>query len=152
MNLWKCGSFYFLQAILHTSPHQPNAWNKLTLSRPHTDTVFETSSKGTPPIRVRRHSQDWVMPFWLKAWTLKVSNVSALYYIYTDTVIDYRYSHLVLVTNLHISRISLVKCLDNRTDQRWVLIKNIFHFCWHITVSMMKTVLRFLWKPEVIKK
>ena len=55
------------------------------------------------------------------------------------------------ITNLHINRIPLIKCPDNWTDQRWLLIKNIFNFCRHIAVSMMETVLRLLQKSEVIK-
>ena len=54
-------------------------------------------------------------------------------------------------TNLHINRIPLIKCPDNWTDQRWLLIKNIFHFRRHVAVSMMETVQRLLQKSEVIK-
>ena len=44
------------------------------------------------------------------------------------------------VTNLHVNRIPFTKCPHNGADQGWLLSKNMFYFCWNVTMCMVEGI------------
>ena len=58
---------------------------------------------------------------------------------YSGTSIQKR-NMCINVTNLHVNRIPFTKCSHNGADQGWFLIKNIFYFCWYVTMCMVEGI------------